>query len=147
MIVACLPRLLAQGLLVTTFLGATPALAQQPEKDSDWPVTTGDQGSRRYAPLDQIDKTNVSTLQPAWRWLSPDNELMKVPRFATVGMKPRAHESGPIKIGDRLFVVTGFGLAVAIDATTGKTLWMHDPKAYSYGRPTNHGFTHHGAVY
>jgi quinoprotein glucose dehydrogenase len=53
----------------------------------------------------------------------------------------------PVKVGDRLFVTTGYGQAVAIDPGSGETLWVHDPEAYSYGRPTNLGFVHRGATW
>ena len=38
--------------------------------DGSWPATTGDKGSRRYSPIDQIAASNVHRLEVAWRWSS-----------------------------------------------------------------------------
>ena len=48
------------------------------------------------------------------------------------------------QVGDRLYVVTGYGIAAAVDPAEGTTIWQHDPQSYGHGRPTNHGFTHKG---
>ena len=108
----------------------------------------GNNASQRYAPLEQIDRDNFGELEVAWRWSSPDNELM-TGDGATGGrrMTPRNHEAIPIKVGDRLYVTTGYGQIAAIDIEQGKSSWTYDPKAYVHGRPTNLGFTHRGAAY
>ncbi len=111
-------------------------------------MPSGDSGSRRYSPLSQIDRDNVSTLQPAWRWSSIDNDLMaNDERFQSARAQPRNHEAGPIKVGDRIYVTTGFSQLAALDAATGETLWSYDPASYESGRPTNLGFVHRGAAY
>ena len=119
-------------------------LAAQPS-DTDWPTITGGNDARRYAALDQIDASNFARLEPAWRWRLPDNDLMaNDPRFEDPSMKQRTHVTTPIKIGERLYVVTGYGIAAAVDPAAGTTVWQHDPQSYGHGRPTNHGFTHKG---
>lgn len=124
---------------------ATPLASQE---STDWLVPSGDNGSRRYSPLDQIDHQNVATLQPAWRWSSVDNQLMaQDERFQSARMQPRNHEAGPIKVGNRIYVVTGFSQLAALDAATGETIWVYDPASYDSGRPTNLGFVHRGAAY
>ena len=39
------------------------------------------------------------------------------------------------------------GHVAAIDAVTGKTIWVFDTRTYSDGRPTNLGFNHRGVAY
>ncbi len=138
----------AQPAPVAALLGAALLLlgvAQIRAQDTDWPTITGGNDARRYAALDRIDASNFARLEPAWRWELPDNDLMaNDPRFEDGSMKQRTHVTTPIKVGDRLYVVTGYGIAVAVDPATGATVWQHDPQSYGHGRPTNHGFTHKG---
>ncbi len=122
-----------------------PPAAPAQDRDTDWPTITGGNHARRHAALDQIDAGNFADLEPAWRWQLPDNELMATdPRFEDPSMKQRTHVTTPIKVGDRLYVVTGYGIAAAVDPADGSTIWQHDPRSYGHGRPTNHGFTHKG---
>ena len=46
-----------------------------------------------------------------------------------------------------LYTSTPLSQVAAIDAATGNTLWVHDPKAYHRGRPANSGFQHRGVAY
>ena len=122
--------------------GGPRALAQSSSERGEWRSYGGDKGSRKYSPLDQIDKGNVSDLRIAWRWQSYDTKLKKE--------NPDLRVSGnfaatPLMIGGKLFTSTGLGLAVAIDAGTGKTLWVHDP--VQYGAPRNRGSTSRGVAY
>jgi quinoprotein glucose dehydrogenase len=136
---------LSLALALGGLLAPVPASARQTA--TDWPVTTGE-GSRRHSPLDQIDASNVARLEVAWRWSSPDNELATGnPQLSNPRMQPRSHEVTPLKVGDRLYVTTGFGQIAALDAATGKTLWTYDPEAWRAGRPTNLGFVHRGASF
>ena len=41
--------------------------AQHGTKDGQWRSYNGDAGSTKYAPLDQVNKTNVAQLRIAWR--------------------------------------------------------------------------------
>ena len=41
---------------------------------ADWPSYGGDNGSRKYAALDQIGAQNVARLSTAWTWDSVDND-------------------------------------------------------------------------
>ena len=47
---------------------AQPGLAQHGTRDGEWRSYAGDNGSSRYAPLDQITRDNVKNLQVAWSW-------------------------------------------------------------------------------
>ena len=135
------------AIAVVSTVGMGAARAQQPT-DADWLVVTGNNASQRYAPLGQIDRDNFGELEVAWRWSSPDNELMTGDGETTGRrMVPRNHEAIPIKVGDRLYVTTGYGQIAAIDVEQGTSLWTYDPQAYVHGRPTNLGFTHRGAAY
>ena len=47
--------------------GALPG-AQPATRQVEWPYFAGDQGGQRHSALTDIDASNVSRLQPVWRW-------------------------------------------------------------------------------
>lgn len=96
-------------------LCAAPAAAQQGAAGGEWPVYGGDWGHTRYAPLDQIDATNVADLTIAWRWKSEN-----------FGPEPEGKsEVTPLMVDGVLYASAGLRRGVvAIDAATGETLWM-----------------------
>ena len=55
------------GVGVAIVLGTAFAAAQQGARGGEWTRYGGDAGATRYAPLDQINKDNVSQLRVAWR--------------------------------------------------------------------------------
>ena len=117
-------------------LGALPLLAQNGTANGEWRVNGGDAGSTRYSPLDQINASNVRTLQVAWRW--------KAQNF---GPSPQAAwEVTPLMIGGVLYVTAGTGRTVAaIDAATGETLWTYrgdDTKERGAVRANNRGVSY-----
>jgi quinoprotein glucose dehydrogenase len=85
-------------------------------KPGEWATYGGDLASTRYSPLDQINATNFSKLQLAFR-------------FKTENLGPRPEfqfQSTPLMVNGRLFTTAGTRrAAVALSATTGEMLWMH----------------------
>ena len=132
---AAVTRTLAAMLMV-----AAAASLEADQKDTDWPTYGNDPGSSKYAPLDQINRDNVADVTVAWQWESPDNHHDS-------SHTPGQYKSTPIKIGNRLFVSTSLGLVAAIDAITGRQLWVFDTGTWEDGRPTNLGFNHRGVAY
>ena len=57
--------LLCAGLAFVSVV--THPAAQSGARGGEWRWHGGDPGSTKYAPLDQINKDNVSTLRIAWR--------------------------------------------------------------------------------
>lgn len=126
-------------LLTIAALTVIEASAQQGTTQGDWPYYGGDLGGTRYAPLDQIDATNVGMLVEAWRWNSPDN--------AIVGPASYSFEATPLMIDGVLYTSTSFNQVCAIDAETGATIWTHNPLSYLAGNPPNNGYLHRGVAY
>ena len=54
--------------IVALLLYTAILAAAQPGQD--WPVWCGDNGATKYSPLMQINKTNVASLEMAWRWMT-----------------------------------------------------------------------------
>ena len=50
-------------------------------------------------------------------------------------------------IGGVLYFNTPLSQGVAVDATTGKTLWVFNPKVYEEGTPPGYGWTQRGVAY
>ena len=99
----------------------------------------------RWSPLDLINKDNAGKLEVLWRWQSPDRDLRATGIKASA---PFSHESTPIMIGRTLYTSTSLSQIAAIDAATGKTQWVFDPRAYdTTEQPANLGWTNMGVAY
>lgn len=97
---------------------------------AQWTAMGGDPGSQRHSPLDQINRTNVSSLSLTWSY--------QMIRPVTAAPAPRpAGSAAPIKrrlttqitpvVADgRMFLTTPDGRAVALDPDTGKEIWSYD---------------------
>jgi quinoprotein glucose dehydrogenase len=80
----------------------------------DWEVYKGDNGSTGYSSLDQINKDNVNQLEVAWIYNS--------------GFESNSgSECNPIVIDDRMYLITPGLKAAALEAATGKLIWLFDP--------------------
>ncbi len=128
---------------LVALLAAAPAAAQNGAPGGEWPTYHGDLGASQYTALDQIDAENVSQLEVAWTWDSPDNDVAGSDRRMT----PGGFKSTPLMVGGRLFINTSLGHVAAIDARTGETLWTFDTNSRAFGRPTNLGFNSRGVGY
>ena len=102
-------------------LGSQPAvnlpdIQRKPGVMVEWLHHRGDPHSTNYSPLNQIDAVNAKDLEIAWRWKS-DN----------FGPTPWSnYQVTPVMANGVLYVTAGARRAVvAIDASTGETLWMY----------------------
>ncbi len=90
-----------------------PAIAP---KDTEWPSYAADLAGTRYRPLDQINASNFSDLEIAWR-IKTDN----------FGDRPEYKLEGtPLMVNGVLYATAGSRRAViALDPATGELLWIH----------------------
>jgi quinoprotein glucose dehydrogenase len=97
-------------------VAAPLAWAQRGAPAGEWPTYGGDLGHTRYAPLDQIDATNFSRLEIAWR-------------FKTDSLGPNREfnfQSTPLMVDGVIYSTAGSRRAVvALDAGNGELLWIH----------------------
>jgi quinoprotein glucose dehydrogenase len=103
-----------------TARSAPPATPTVASGDDDWPSYGRDPGGSRYSPLAQINRTNVSRLQPAWRFSTGEAR----PSYATD--RNRSFEDTPLVIAGTMFVVTPLGRVFALDASTGRERWRYN---------------------
>jgi quinoprotein glucose dehydrogenase len=105
------------ALFGTLFLRGNSVGAEQTQlvrgnAPGEWRYWGGDAWSTRYSPLDQINATNFSTLQVAWRW------------NAAVDGPDEYYRTTPLYANGRLFTVaTTHRYAYAVDPEKGTTLW------------------------
>ncbi len=127
--------------LPAAMLVALPGLAQTSPAgsrgDVEWRHYAADRASSKYSAADQITIENVSKLEVAWSWDTPD---------AAIESQARAGDfkGTPLMVDGVLYVVTPYNLVAALDPTTGKQLWTFDPRAYEIASPAHGGFTHRG---
>jgi quinoprotein glucose dehydrogenase len=114
--------------------------------EGEWPAYAGTYAAARYSPLTQIDRSNAKDLHVVWRWKSPDQGIKDA--NPTVGPS-FANESTPLMIGGTLYTSTSLSQVAAIDAATGETRWVFDPKIYENGLgiPPNVGWLNRGVAY
>jgi len=79
----------------------------------DWPSYGLDYKEQRFSPLEQIDRSNVSSLGLAWHF---DADYT------------RGIEATPIVVDGIMYVTGSWSVVYALDAKTGKLLWKFDPQ-------------------
>ena len=104
------------GLLFVTGVGFFPSTVSAQSKNSEWPSYAADLAGTRYRPLDQINASNFSDLEIAWR-IKTDN----------FGDRPEYKLEGtPLMVNGVLYATAGSRRAViALDPGTGELLWIH----------------------
>ena len=145
--------------------------------DGEWRSYAGDSGGTKYSPLDQITAGNFGDLEVRWHWESVDSHLVHAtpggdslvaadtlfdilqadePDLWTAwdGVRQtrsrpstRALVATPLMVDGVLYVSTPLYRAAAVDARTGETLWVHDPRAYESGMPAIAQWRHRGVAY
>ena len=119
-----------------TIGGALPAMSQQTAapsvaaKPGEWRYLNADPQASRYAPLDQINAANFKDLKLAWRWTP--NVPPAPPKLGGTAqgngdptLAIYKNELTPIMANGVLYTaVGGQRVVAAVDAATGKQLWM-----------------------
>ncbi len=75
--------------------------------------TNGNYAQTRFYPNDQINRTNVAHLHPAWIFQTEVKESL---------------ETSPIVVDGVMYATTSFSHVYAIDAKTGQEIWHFKPK-------------------
>ena len=106
----------AAALVAASLCSATTVFAQYHAKDTEWPTYNADLKGTRYRPLDQINATNFSKLEVAWRF-----------KTDSIGNRPEFKLEGtPLMVNGVIYATAGSRrAAIALDAATGELLWVH----------------------
>lgn len=106
---------LALALIAVAGIWTAAVEGQRGAANGEWRFYAGDNGSTRYAPLDQITRDNVRNLKVVWTWKS-DN-FSSPPEIRS--------EATPLMVNGLLYFPAGSHRAVvAMDAGTGETRWV-----------------------
>ena len=87
----------------------------------DWAGLRCDPKGNQYSPLAEIHAANVHNLQPAWEYRAGD-----------ANQRSTMHVT-PIVVNGVMYITTPILKAVALNAATGRELWVFDPAKYNNG--------------
>jgi quinoprotein glucose dehydrogenase len=110
-------------LLAAAALWAAAAQTQS-RAAAEWRYFGGDKGHKRYAPLDQITRDNVSRVKILWRRPALDPKLAQA--FPDLSPSPYFRPT-PISLEGVMYAPNAVGLVEAFEAATGRTLWVQEP--------------------
>jgi quinoprotein glucose dehydrogenase len=126
------------GVACVLSCAAVTVIGQAGATNGEWRSYGGDLGHTRYSPLDQINATNFSKLEVAWR-------------FKTDSLGPRPEyqlEGTPLMVGGLVYSTAGTRRAVvALDAATGELRWMHSEVEGARGANAPRQFSGRGLAY
>ena len=116
--VRVVPAIALLALGVATFVPRITGqnTGQPSTKNGEWPMYTADLSGSKYSPLDQVNASNFSKLEVAWR-------------FKTDSLGPRPEnklEGTPIMVKGTVYATAGTRRAVvALDGKSGEMKWMY----------------------
>lgn len=121
---------IAIGAVMTACIFSSPRMlpydspsANVPPVNTRWPQYGNTPGGLRYAPLDQINRSNVEDLEVAWVYQA--GELDKI----NSGKQPfNPWQATPILVADTLIACTPSARVIALDPASGKERWSFDPQ-------------------
>jgi quinoprotein glucose dehydrogenase len=102
-------------------------------ENMDWPVYRGDPKGNQYVAVAQVHAANVQRLRPAWEYHTGD-----------ANQRSTMH-ANPIVVNGIMYITTPALKAVALNAATGRQVWVFDPAKYNNGevvRLRNRGVTY-----
>ena len=82
----------------------------RPRRRANWSEYLGGPDSSHYSPLKQVNTSNVEKLEVAWSYETGDET---------------SYTFCPLVVDNIAYVAAKQGALVALDATTGKELWVH----------------------
>ena len=107
-------------------------------KDTEWPTYGADLAGSKYRALDQINASNFSKLEIAWRF-----------KTDSLGNRPEYKLEGtPLMVNGILYATAGSRrAAIALDAATGELLWVHGEHEGARGAASPRQLSGRGLAY
>lgn len=106
-------RFAAASAVVLLLAGGCERKAAVDPAAADWPGFGRTQDVSHYSPLDQIDTKSVGKLGLAWSF----------------DLEAGHSVTAPVEAGGVVYISTRHSVVTALDAASGKLLWIYDPKA------------------
>ena len=145
------------------------AMAQRSVVPGEWRSYAGDVQGNRYSGLKQISAENFADLELAWQWRTVDAQLpvddgqglslvpartvfdRLIDRDPDLWVTPPGIarlSATPLMVGGMLYLATPLYQAVSVDAHTGQTAWVYNPRVYEQGSPPLPSpWNHRGVAY
>jgi quinoprotein glucose dehydrogenase len=110
-------------------IAAAATVATQPSGRGlvEWTDYGGNLTGAKYSSVADISRENLDRLQIAWEWRAPDKPMPSAGGGTTV---PGSFNSTPLMLDNIVYVSTPFGSVAALDAETGRQLWIYDPESW-----------------
>lgn len=108
------PRLFLPAVLVSLFCGGVASAQQTTSAQRPWTTWKdylGSPASSHYSALKQINTSNVNQLELAWKYPTGDD---------------LSYTFSPLVVDNVAYFAAKNGSLVAVDATTGKEVWVHN---------------------
>jgi len=102
---------------VSSLLLSMPGALSAAPSDADWRHYGGDAGATRFSSLEQIKRSNVANLKPAWSHHCQDASARPATNI----------ECTPIVIGGVMYLTTAKVQVRALNAITGEPMWSFNP--------------------
>lgn len=118
------------GTRVSIFLAA--AVVAGPDHRT-WEVTSGGPAALKYSSLDQIRRDNVQQLKVAWTYRSGDTKDAAADALSSM-------QTTPVVVRDTMYVLGQNKKVIALDAATGRALWVH--RSTARGSPARRGLAY-----
>lgn len=99
---------------------APEPMAMLPTGDN-WPAYGGSHEARRYSPLEQITRENVSRLEKVWEFNTGD-----MPEDGAGSEGKYAPETTPLVIDGTMYLCSAMNDLIALDADTGREIWRFE---------------------
>jgi quinoprotein glucose dehydrogenase len=111
-------------------IGAAAAVGTQSLNKGpvEWTDYGGDLTGAKYSIAADITRENVNRLQIAWEWHPPD-KIMPGPNGGPATL-PGNFNTTPLMLDGVVYLTTPFGNVAALDAETGRQLWIYDPESW-----------------
>ena len=100
---------------------ATPAPMAMLPTGENWPAYGGTYEARRYSPLDQITRENVSRLEQVWEF-----NTGALPEEGDGSDGAYAAETTPLVVDGTMYLCSAMNDLIALDADTGREMWRFD---------------------
>jgi len=117
----------ALAFLLLSFVAATTTADDRGQaRGEEWRFWGASPGGVRFSPLRQIDRRNVKSLARAWTY---DTGEIRLGRGAGDAFPKPGFTTTPLVVDGLLYLSTASSRVMALEAETGKEVWVFDPQA------------------
>jgi glucose dehydrogenase len=116
---------LAVGAVAAALAALSAGGVRTASPEGEWRAWAADKASTRYSPLDQINPRTIRNLKISWRQSANPPGLERL--IPNLRPAPTNYQNTPLMVGGLLYVSTGMGTVAALDAATGRVVWLDGP--------------------